>query len=45
MMYRIRGCDVELTAREVAELALSNIDDDACEDLRMGFSEWLHDHI
>lgn len=46
MMYRVMDGDgPELTAMEVAMLAMPNIDDDACADLRMGFTEWLFDHM
>lgn len=46
MMYRVMGGDgPELTSMEVAMLAMPNIDDDACADLRMGFTEWLFDHM
>lgn len=45
-MYRMRcGDGPELTSREVAELAMPNVDCDECADLRMGFTVWLFDHI
>ena len=44
MMYRVMNGDgLELTAREVAEFAMSNVDCDDCANLRAGFTEWLFD--
>lgn len=45
MMYRVMNGDgLELTSREVAELAMPNLDCDECADLRIGLAEWLFDY-
>lgn len=45
MMYRmIDGNGTEMTAREVAELAMPHVDDDDRSSLRYWFSAWLFDN-
>ena len=45
MMYRMMdGSGKELTAREVAELAMPHVDDDDCSSLRYWFSAWVFDN-